>query len=34
MKNVDPNAHIPYEYGIVSVKPQSIDYEIPMDPIT
>lgn len=34
MKNIDPNAHIDYDYGIVSVKPQSIDSEIPMDPIT
>lgn len=23
-----------YDYGIVSVKPQDIDFEIPMNPIT
>lgn len=34
MGNVDPNREIDYDWGIVSVKPQNIDFEIPMDPIT
>ena len=34
MQNTDPNADIPYEWGIVSVKAQDHDGEIPMDPIT
>lgn len=34
MNNEDPNKDIDYEYGIISVKPQSKDYELPMDPIT
>ena len=34
MKNVDPNKDIDYDWGIVSVKPQMINSEIPMDPIT
>lgn len=25
---------IDYEYGIISIKPQDVDYELPMDPIT
>ena len=32
--NTDPNADIDYDYGIVSVKPQDVDYETPMQPIT
>eukprot|EP00825_Cyclidium_porcatum_P023077 TRINITY_DN25392_c0_g1_i2.p3 TRINITY_DN25392_c0_g1~~TRINITY_DN25392_c0_g1_i2.p3 ORF type:complete len:128 (+),score=19.56 TRINITY_DN25392_c0_g1_i2:119-502(+) len=34
MKNIDPNKDIEYEYGIVSIKPQMIPEEIPMEPIT
>ena len=34
MKNVDPNVNIDYEWGVVSVKPQNKDKEIPLDPIT
>lgn len=34
MGNTDPNANIDYEYGIISVKPQEEDRELPMDPIT
>ena len=32
--NTDPNAEIDYDYGIVSVKPQDVDQETPMQPIT
>jgi hypothetical protein len=32
--NTDPNADIDYDYGIVSVKPQDVDHETPMQPIT
>ena len=34
MGNEDPNKDIDYDYGVVSVKPQDIGSEIPMDPIT
>lgn len=34
MGNTDPNAHIDYDYGIVSIKPSDVSYETPMDPIT
>ncbi len=34
MGNTDPNADIDYDYGIISVKFQDVDYELPMDPIT
>jgi len=34
MGNTDPNADIDYDYGIISIKPQSIDSEIGMNPIT
>jgi hypothetical protein len=34
MGNTDPNGDIDYEYGIISVKPQDSDHELPMDPIT
>ncbi len=34
MGNKDPNEEVDYEYGIISVKPQNTDYELPMDPIT
>lgn len=34
MGNKDPNADIDYDYGIISIKPQDCDYELPMDPIT
>ena len=30
----DPAKDIEYDYGIVSVKPQDVDYELPMQPIT
>jgi len=28
------NKDLDYEYGIISIKPQDVDYEIPMMPIT
>ena len=34
MKTKDPNADTQYDWGIISVKSQDLDYEIPMDPIT
>jgi hypothetical protein len=34
MGNTDPNGEVDYDYGIISVKPQNEDYELPMDPIT
>ena len=34
MNNEDPNKDVDYDYGIISVKPQDCDYELPMDPIT
>lgn len=34
MGNVDPNKSIDYDWGVVSIKPQNLDHEIPMDPIT
>lgn len=34
MKSVDPNKDISYDYGIISVKPQSVNHELPMQPIT
>jgi hypothetical protein len=34
MGNQDPNKDYEYEYGIISVKPQDSNYELPMDPIT
>lgn len=34
MGNKDPNGEIDYDFGIVSIKPQDCDYELPMDPIT
>ena len=34
MGSVDPNKDIDYDWGIVSIKPQGIDTEIPMEPIT
>ncbi|KRX08564.1 hypothetical protein PPERSA_13045 [Pseudocohnilembus persalinus] len=34
MGNEDPNKDIDYDYGVVSIKPQDLDHEIPMDPIT
>ncbi len=30
----DPHAELEYDYGIVSVKPQDVDIETPMQPIT
>ena len=34
MGTVDPNAGLDYDYGIVSIKPQDVDQECPMQPIT
>lgn len=34
MGQTDPNASLNYDYGIVSVKPQDVDIETPMQPIT
>ena len=34
MGNTDPNADIDYDWGIVSVKPQDVDHELTMNPIT
>ena len=34
MGQQDPNAALNYDYGIVSVKPQDVDVETPMQPIT
>lgn len=34
MGNVDPNKDIDYDFGIISVKPQDVPHETPMDPIT
>lgn len=34
MGGVDPNKEIDYDWGIVSIKAQGIDSEIPMEPIT
>ena len=34
MGTEDPNADIDYDYGIVSIKPQDVDHECPMQPIT
>ena len=30
----DPNEHMDYDFGIISVKPTDVAYETPMDPIT
>ena len=30
----DPNEHLDYDFGIISVKPTDVPYETPMDPIT
>ena len=34
MGQEDPNKDIAYDYGIISVKPQDVDHELPMNPIT
>lgn len=34
MSTQDPNKEVEYDYGIISVKPQDVDHEIPMLPIT
>jgi len=34
MSTSDPHAGVDYEYGIISVKPQDEDRELPMQPIT
>eukprot|EP00340_Litonotus_pictus_P003299 CAMPEP_0170525164 /NCGR_PEP_ID=MMETSP0209-20121228/10613_1 /TAXON_ID=665100 ORGANISM="Litonotus pictus, Strain P1" /NCGR_SAMPLE_ID=MMETSP0209 /ASSEMBLY_ACC=CAM_ASM_000301 /LENGTH=118 /DNA_ID=CAMNT_0010814255 /DNA_START=202 /DNA_END=558 /DNA_ORIENTATION=- len=30
----DEHEHMDYDFGIVSIKPQDVDFELPMDPIT
>ena len=30
----DPNSEVDYDYAIIWVKPQDVEYECPMDPIT
>ena len=34
MNEEDINCQIDYEWAIIYVKPQDVNYEIPMDPIT
>ena len=34
MGTADPNADLDYDFGIVSIKPQDVDNECPMNPIT
>ena len=34
MGNEDPNKDIDYDWGIISVKCQDADHELPMQPIT
>ena len=34
MGEEDVHANLDYEWGVVSVKPSDVDYELPMDPIT
>jgi hypothetical protein len=34
MNNEDPNVDVDYDYGIISIKPQNVENELPMDPIT
>ena len=34
MGNTDPNTDVDYLFGVVGVKPQNEDYELPMQPIT
>lgn len=34
MGNEDPNKSIDYDWGVVSIKAQDSDAEIPMEPIT
>ena len=34
MGTTDPNADVDYDYGIVSIKPQDVENECPMNPIT
>ena len=34
MGSVDANITVEYDYGIISVKPTDVDYELPMQPIT
>ncbi len=33
-KMEDKNKGVDYDYGIISVKAQNVDYELPMQPIT
>lgn len=30
----DEHKNVDYDFGIISIKPQGVDYELPMDPIT
>lgn len=34
MGEVDPNLEVDYDFGIISIKPQNTNHELPMDPIT
>lgn len=34
MGNTDPNKDLNYEWGVVGIKPQDEDFELPMNPIT
>lgn len=34
MGNTDPNKDLQYEWGVVGIKPQDEDFELPMNPIT
>ncbi|CAI2379730.1 unnamed protein product [Moneuplotes crassus] len=34
MSTEDPNKDIGYDYAIISIKPQGVDFELPMQPIT
>ena len=34
MGTLDPHSEIDYDYAIIWVKPQDVDFECPMDPIT
>ena len=34
MGGVDKNIDVEYDYGIISIKAQDVDHELPMNPIT
>ena len=34
MGSEDPNKDLDYDWGIISIKPQGYDHELPMQPIT